>query len=42
MSEVNDPKWGEMWYLNRRDGLTMNVQGELGKAGTEPILSVRL
>ena len=27
MSEVNDPMWEEMWYVNRRDGLTMNVQG---------------
>ena len=29
MSEVNDPMWEDMWYVNRRDSLTMNVQGNL-------------
>ncbi|XP_023326698.1 furin-like protease kpc-1 [Eurytemora carolleeae] len=35
MSEVNDPGWEQMWYLNRRDSLTMNVQGawNLGVTG---------
>jgi len=27
MSAVNDPMWDEMWYVNRQDDLTMNVQG---------------
>jgi len=27
MSSVNDPMWEEMWYVNRRDSFTMNVQG---------------
>jgi furin len=25
-----DPKWRDMWYLNRRDDLTMNVEGAWG------------
>lgn len=27
LSEVNDPLWSDMWYVNRRNSLTMNVQG---------------
>ena len=35
-AEVNDPMWKDMWYLNRRDDLNMNVQGawRLGFTGT--------
>ena len=34
-SEFHDPLWKDMWYLNRRDGLTMNVEGawKLGVTG---------
>lgn len=34
-SEVNDPMWKEMWYLNRRDDLNMMVEGawNLGVTG---------
>ena len=34
-SEVNDPMWGDMWYLNRRDDFNMMVEGawNLGYSG---------
>jgi len=34
-SEVNDPMWEDMWYLNRRDDLNMMVEGawNLGVTG---------
>jgi len=35
LNQINDPFWSEMWYVNRRDSLTMNVQGawNLGVSG---------
>jgi len=35
LNQINDPFWSEMWYVNRRDSLTMNVQGawNLGVTG---------
>ncbi|KXJ80378.1 hypothetical protein RP20_CCG025184 [Aedes albopictus] len=40
---LNDPKWGEMWYLNRGNGLDMNVipawkEGVTGKGVVVTIL----
>ena len=34
-SEVNDPMWSDMWYLNRRDDFNMMVEGawNLGYSG---------
>lgn len=29
LNQINDPFWSEMWYVNRRDSLTMNVQGDI-------------
>nr|AAC37262.1 vitellogenin convertase [Aedes aegypti] len=41
--QLNDPKWGEMWYLNRGNGLDMNVipackEGVTGKGVVVTIL----
>jgi len=39
---MNDPEWGNTWYLNRGDKLDMNVQGawEMGITGKGVVVSI--
>ena len=41
-TELNDPLWKDMWYLNRKDDLNMNVEGawSLGYSGQGVAVSI--